>query len=303
MLQLRIRTSCFAVWSQISIPAMTATAIEPAACADFIGKWRAREPEMTFAEPFCPGPLRARFQLWGALLLELRESAFELSDALVMEAKSAWWAEELGRTAMHAARHPLTQALVHEAQMPLPWPQLGNGMLASAASEPRPADADAAIAGMRPLAEGIVAFEAALFPGESFAAGNEQALHVNVSNAVVVHLLVERLRMGLSSQDGGRIPMSLLARHRITAAQLVEPDGAAAIADWAQQLLAFAPARLRGASLYRRTHSAFDRRALQRHAQRRTAAPAPPLRALWLAWTAARQDSAAATRAYATPAG
>jgi len=282
---------------------MTATVIDPAACAEFIGKWRAREPEMTFAEPFCPRPLRMRFQLWGALLLALREAAFELSDARVIEAKSAWWAEELGRTATHGARHPLTQALVHEAQMPLPWPQLGNGLLASAASEPRPADADAAIAGIRPMAEGILAFEAALFPGESFDADNEHALHANVSNAVVVHLLAERLRAGLSSQDGGRIPLSLLARHRITVAQLVEPAGAAAIADWAQQLLAFAPARLRGASLYRRTLSAFDRRTLQRHAQRRTVAPANPLQALWLAWTAARHGSGALSRTPATPAG
>ena len=286
--------------------AMLMAATDTAACADFIGKWRAREPEMTFAEPFCPRPLRTRFQLWGALLLELREAAFELSDARVIEAKSAWWAEELARTAQLGARHPLTQALVYEAQRALPWPQLGNGLLASAASESRPADSDAAIAGMRPLAEGILAFEAALFPGPQsdapFNARREHALHAEVSNAIVVHLLTERLRAGLWSEDGGRIPLSLLARHRITAAQLVEPAGAAVIADWAQQLLAFAPVRLDGASLYRRVHSAFDRRTLQRHVQHRDATPAHPLHALWLGWVAARRSPRTVARTYDTPA-
>ena len=263
-------------------------ATDTAGCADFIGKWHVREPEMTFAEPFCPRPLRMRFRLWGALLQELREAAFELSDARVIEAKSAWWAEELARTARLRARHPLTQALLHEAQMALPWPQLGNGLLASAASEPRPADSDAAIVGLRPLAEGILSFEAALFGGSQFDARRERAQHADASNAVVVHLLAQRLRVGLWSEDGGRIPLSLLARHRITAAQLIEPAGIAAIADWAQQLLVLAPARCIGGSLYRRARSAFDRRALQRLAQHRGATPAHPLGALWLAWGAAR---------------
>ena len=250
---------------------------------------------MTLAEPFCLRPLRMRFRLWGALLQELREAAFELSDARVIEVKSAWWAEELARSAQHAARHPLTQALLHEAtlhslpsQIALPWAQLGNGLLASAASEPRPADSDAAIAGMRPLADGILCFESALFGGAPFDARRERAQHADASNAVVVHLLAQRLRVGLGSEDAGRIPLSLLARHRITAGQLVEPAGASAIADWAQQLLGIAPARCIGGSLYRRARSAFDHRTLQRVAEHHAATPTHPFRALWLAWGAAR---------------
>ena len=257
---------------------------------------------MTFAEPFCPRPLRIRFRLWGALLQALREAAFELSDARVIEAKSAWWAEELVRTARLSARHPLTQALVHEVQMALPWPQLGNGLLASAASEPRPTDSDSTIAGMRPLAEGIVSFEAALFGGAPFDARRAHAQHADASNAVVVHLLAQRLRAGLWGEDAGRIPLSLLARHRISAAQLIEPAGAVAIADWAQQLLVLAPARCIDGSLYRRTRSAFDRRALQRLAQQHPATPAHPLRALWLAWGAARGGFRTSSRTSATPA-
>lgn len=270
-------------------------------CADCIGKWHAREPEMRFAEPFCPRLLRVRFRLWGALLLELREAAFELSDARVIEAKTAWWAEELARSAQHAARHPLTQALLREpmlqAQTALPWSQLGRALLASAASDPRPADSDAAIAGMRPLAEAMPAFEAALFGEASLAAGREPAQPADAANASVAHLLGERLRVGLHSEDGGRIPLSLLARHRITVAQLVEPVGAAAIADRAQQLLLIVPVRLNGASLYRRARWAYDRRSLQRIAQQHAATPAHPLRALWMAWAAARHSPHTAAHA------
>lgn len=268
---------------------------------------------MVFAEPFCPPLLRARFQIWGALLMELREAAFELSDARVIEAKSAWWAEELARSSQHAARHPLTQALVNEAalhspqpqpqpQSALPWAQLGNGLLMSAASQPRPVDRDAAIAGMRPLAEGVVAFESALFGEPTLVAGCEPAKREEASDAVVAHLLGERLRVGLHSDDGGRIPLALLARHRITAAQLAEPTGAAAVIDWAQQVLALAPERLSGGTLFRRARSAFDIRALQRIARHRPPTPARPLAALWLAWRAARHGPHAAPHVHTTPA-
>jgi hypothetical protein len=278
-------------------------ATDPADCADYIGKWHAREPEMAFAEPFCARALRPRFRLWGALLLELREAAFELSDARVIEAKSAWWAEELARTARLSARHPLTRALVRDAQMALPWPQLGNGLLASAASDPRPTDGMAALAGMRPLAEGILAFECALFGGGPVAADRQVALHEAAASTVVVHLLGERLRVGLWGEDGGRIPLSLLARHRISAARLVEPAGSAAIADWAQQLLVLAPVRLGSTSLYRRVRSAFDRRALQDLALERLPVPTHPLRALWLAWGAARAGTWSVSVADGRPAG
>lgn len=273
-----------------------------------IGQWRAREPEMVFAESFCPPPLRTQFRIWGALLMELRQAAFELSDARVIEAKSAWWAEELARSAQYAARHPLTQALVNEAalhsphqQVPLPWAQLGNGLLVSATSEPRPVDCDAAIAGMRPLAEGMLGFESALFGAAALETRREPAECADASNAVVAHLLGERLRVGLGSDDGGRIPLALLARHHITAAQLVEPAGAAAVAEWAQQLLTLAPVRRSGTTLYRHVRSAFDRRALQRIAQQRPPTPARPLAALWLAWRAARRGSQAVLHKHNTP--
>ena len=57
------------------------------AVAAFIAKWRVREPRMVYAEVFCPVHC-VRDAPWGALLFELREAAFELSDARLIEAKS-----------------------------------------------------------------------------------------------------------------------------------------------------------------------------------------------------------------------
>jgi hypothetical protein len=58
----------------------------------FVAKWHRREPEMALAEVFCAPEQRARFRAWGALVHELREAAFELSDARVTAVKSQWWA-------------------------------------------------------------------------------------------------------------------------------------------------------------------------------------------------------------------
>ena len=245
--------------------------------AEFIAKWRAREPEMAYAEVFCPRPLRARFALWGALLCELRAAAFELSDARLIEAKSAWWADESLRCAQGAPRHPLTRAI---AAPQLPWNGLARGLVSPAHTDPsRPSDRDAALAAVTPLAEGIVAMETALFDTEVASAA---------SVAIKLHLLGERLRTGLAAADGGRIPLSLLARHGITSAMLAQPQGAAAVSDWAAELASALPPDLRNATVYRRTRAAFDGWLLREHAAGRVRHTIPSLQALRLAWRAAR---------------
>ena len=249
----------------------------PEQAVEFIAKWREREPEMAYAEVFCPRPLRGRFALWGALLFELRAAAFELSDARLIEAKSAWWADESLRCAQAAPRHPLTQAL---AAPQLPWSALARGMILVAEVESaRPAGRDAAIAAVTPLADGIAAMETVLFD-----AGDASA----ASAAVAVHLLAERLRIGVGAADGGRIPLSLLARHGITSAMLVQPQGAMAMSDWAAELVSALPTDLRRAALYRRTRCAFDAWLLRERAAGRVRHTIPSLRALRIGWRAAR---------------
>ena len=254
----------------------------PAAVAAFLDKWHAREPEMVYAEVFCPRPLRPRFELWGALLFELREAAFELSDARLVEAKSAWWAEELLRCAQDAPRHPLTRAI---AMPQAPWNALARGMLAMARRDASlPADRDAALASVAPLADGIASIEAALFH-----APNTQA----ASRATGVQLLCERLRTGLAHADGGCVPLSLLARHGMPRPSLARPQGAPVVADWAAELVAMQPSGFAGMALYRSMRTAFDGWFLRELAAYRRQRAMPRLRALRLAWFAARGTHAA----------
>ncbi|MFN3843079.1 MAG: hypothetical protein ACK4RW_07405 [Rehaibacterium terrae] len=245
---------------------------------DYVGKWRAREPEMEIGELFVPASLRPRFRAWGALLFELREAAFELSDARVIAAKSGWWVEELVALAQGRARHPVTHALLGPGDPP--WTMLARGLAECAQDDSRPADRDAALAGMMPLARGIVAMEAALFDGVHDA---------DAERAVAVHLLLHRLLVGLTAEDAGRVPLSLLARHGVTAAELAGERGLPVRRDWARELAGSLPARLPRAGLYRRLSLAFDRQRLARLARRgRLDAGAGPATA-WHAWRAARR--------------
>ncbi|HTA66576.1 MAG TPA: hypothetical protein VK753_13855 [Xanthomonadaceae bacterium] len=243
----------------------------------FIAKWRAREPEMAFAEVFCPRTVRARFGLWGALVFEWREAAFELSDARPTEVKCSWWADESLRCAQDAPRHPLTVAL----SMPgLPWHALARGLSAMADAEPsRPVDREAALASVAPLADAVAMVEGALFDAPSAE---------DAKRAVAVHLLGERLRIGLMAADGGRVPLSLLARHGLRAQDLSGPQGEPAACDWARELAAALPSQPFDAALYRRACGAFDGWHLRERAAGRTRRM-PSLRALTLAWRSARQ--------------
>ena len=240
---------------------------------EFVAKWRAREPEMVWAEVFCPRPQKGRFAVWGALLCELRAAAFELSDARLIEAKSAWWAEESLRSAQSAPRHPLTQAL---AAAELPWTSLATALVAAPQAESsRPVDRDAALAAMAPIANAVAAMEAALFGGAS----NEAA-----ARAIAVHLLSERLR----AADGSQVPLNLLARHGRSGETLMQPDAAIVWADWAAELASQLPRDLQQAPLYRRTRSAFDGWMLRQRSAGRDRRGLPPLSALGLAWRSAR---------------
>ena len=232
---------------------------------------------MAFAEVFCPRASRPRFALWGALVFAWRQAAFELSDARPTEAKCAWWADEAGRSAQGQPRHPLTRAL---SEPGLPWTLLSEGLIAAAHAEPRrPVDRDDALASVAPLASAISAMECALFAANGGA---------GAQRAVAVHLLCERLRVGLSAPDGGRIPLSMLARHGVAAGTLDRPEGEPVVRDWARELRDAMPAALDDAPLYRRSRSAFDDWHLRALAEGRRKAMPPP-RALLLAWRAARR--------------
>ncbi|GAB2505740.1 hypothetical protein [Arenimonas alkanexedens] len=242
--------------------------------AHFVEKWQRREPEMALAEVFCPPGERVVFRAWGALLHELREATFELSDARVTAAKTQWWAEELLLVARGAGRHPVCVGLPPG----LPWAALARAVVEQGAFDARPADAAQALAQLAPLAEAIAAIEAGVLGASP------------PVPAVAVHLLLQRLPRGLADDDQARLPLNLLARHGLTVAQVAQGQGEPLLRDWARELLALLPPPAAPASLYRRLRTGFDRIRLRRLAAGRGFDPPPALASVWRAWRLARAD-------------
>ncbi len=250
---------------------MSAPAVDPA--AHFVTKWHRREPEMALAEVFCPPAQRPPFRAWGALVHELREAAFELSDARVTAVKCQWWAEELVALAQGPGRHPLSAAL---ARPGLPWLPLARALLEQAQFDARPASAEIAIDQLLPLASALAGVEAALFESAPAPAP-----------ALAVHLLLQRLPQGLMAPDQARLPLNLLARHGLTTAQVAAGQGEPLLRDWALALDAALPIAGPGC-LFRRVRSGFDRARLARIAAGRGFNPPPAPASLWRAWRVAR---------------
>jgi len=248
---------------------------EPA-LAHFLGKWRQREPEMQFAEVFCPEEGKLRFRAWGALLHEFREAMFELSDPRVSGIKTAWWAEEMIGLGQGRQRHPLSSAMLG---VDAPWSALGRALLERDAGEFRADDTGQAVALLLPTATAVLAVESAVFGARESA---------DASLSLALHWLLQRLPQGLSAADKARIPMHLFARHGISPAQLEAGQAAALLQDWGRELAAAMPVAVPGAALLRRSRHRFDQASLARLAAGRGLAPAAPPFSLWRAWHAAR---------------
>lgn len=246
------------------------------ALAHFVGKWRQREPEMQFAEVFCPEAAKPRFRAWGALLHEFREAMFELSDPRVTGIKTAWWAEEMIGLGQDRQRHPLTSVMVGVAA---PWPALARALLERDAGELRAEDTGQAVAMLLPTASGVLAVESAIFGARESA---------DASRSLAVHWLLQRLRQGVASADQARIPMHLFARHGISAAHAEPGAEQALLRDWGRELAAAMPARVPGAALLRRGRHRFDEAILERLAAGKGLAEPAPVPSLWRAWRAAR---------------
>jgi len=249
-----------------------------AAVDAFVAKAWTREPEMRIAEVFCGGKHRSVFEAWGALLHELREAAFELSDERVAEAKCAWWAEELEGWSQGRYRHPLGRALYSRSA---PWLSLGRSWLQVAGIDSRPDDADAAIGALAGPARAVADIESSLFPVGTRAVETDA-----VVRSIAIHWLAMRLPAGLAARDRGHVPLHLVARH---GQQAIEPGPAQAalLRDWATELGARLPANDTG-RLFRRCRTAFDRARLAHLARTGQGGEPAALATLWRAWRAAR---------------
>lgn len=244
------------------------------------GKAEAREPLLGAAAGFVPMGSRAVFMAWVALLEELRECLFELSDPRVTAVKAGWWAEELDGVARGAARHPLTRALVRCGG---PWAGVGGALLAVASDDAPAADRDGAFALLLPLAKALVRIEAHLFGATTEFDAQARCL--------AVHWLRHRLERGLEASDRGRVPLALFARHGLRREQLAGSEGEALRRDWAGQLQSLLPdAPVPGWAYSRVIVLQADRRALRMAAEghRPSKHPLRGFSDVWHAWRCAR---------------
>lgn len=270
---------------------MSAAAQEPT-FQPYLERWRVREPEMQFAEPFVPAHLLARFRAWGVVLAELETSLFTPSEVQVASRRLAWWCEELHGT---QPQHPAARALR----------QAGGGQAAAAVAmaahglaeaEPAPPDTAATMALLQPLARAVAAAEMELFAAGARddvldAGGDGPRLHETaIAAGTLVRWAPQLASLPLLRE---RLPMHLLARHGGTSGAAVGEGVGAVAADLAAELLAWtsqcAPAPL---PLYRALRWCYDAVRLQRTARGRMPAlerPVPgPLQATLRAWSAAR---------------
>ena len=240
----------------------------------FVSKWYAREPEMQFAEVFVPHSEKLLFHAWGALLHELKHTLFELSDARVTEVKTAWWADEFQRMSIGQPRHPITQALV---DVPAPWISLSKSMFSVIETAAiRASNTQQAMTNLLPFANAVIEIEDLVF--DCRIATSEKIF--------AVHCLLHRLPHGLAADDQARIPMHLMARHSINAAQLPTIGQNGLLQDWATELNSVLGEKAAG-SLFRRARTRFDQVQLANLMAAKGMKKAPSPKLLWWAWRAA----------------
>lgn len=237
---------------------------------DFLQKWRAAWPEWPLAQVFLPEAQRAVAEAWLALQLEWVEAAWGGEDPTPGFAKLAWWQDELRGWQKGARRHPLGRVL---QRAPAPWGRLADALdaLRAARAQVLRGEFDAAAAALSPAAAGIAACEPALFAAEQ--------VDVSAPPAEVAHA------DAAAASGPALVCWALIAQHRLWHGVGELPADVRRVR---ADLLAAWPGA-RGGSRAGRVHAALVRARLQRlTAGTVAAAPVPPLRALWVAWRAAR---------------
>jgi hypothetical protein len=250
------------------------TDTSPQELQHFVSKWYAREPEMQFAEVFVPASEKAQFPIWGALLHELKHTLFELSDSHVTDIKTAWWADEFQRLANAQPRHPITQALNN---VDAPWASLSSSLFGVIeTTSTRASNTEQAIDLLLPFSTALIEIEDKIFNVKTATA----------KEIFAVHCLVQRLPHGLSSEDQARLPMHLMARHNVNAAQLANIGNSGLLQDWALELHTQLEHKVAG-SLFRSARMRFDQALLTHLMAGKGFIKASAPKHLWRAWRAA----------------
>jgi hypothetical protein len=164
-------------------------------------------PEIVMSLIFCPADQRQRWQLMSALMCELLEAAFGLSDERPARVKLEWWQQEAEAACRASPQHPLTAAL----------DELG-GVDFSALPE-----------AILALLEGLdnarpASFDALIQQHMQWSLALARMLQSKSAGSVFWQL---RYAMKANRYGPGVLPMDLAARHQLRSKQLSEASEAA----------------------------------------------------------------------------
>jgi phytoene/squalene synthetase len=219
----------------------------------FLDKWRARWPEWTFVERFVNEADRARTVAWFALLQEFDDMLNTTGDTTPVDAKLAWWGEELRSWSAQRSRHPLGRLL---EPVRAPWAQLAEALPSLIEARARPSSAAQARAALSAYAAAVAAVEAAMF---------NAALLPGAAEAVLTQTLAQRVQeLGVAAA----------------------PQEFGSEADWERVLQASWPARVAGPRP-RRLYASLARSRQQARLRGGEYQPGPA-GLLWRSWWAAR---------------
>ncbi|HNR92323.1 MAG TPA: squalene/phytoene synthase family protein [Dokdonella sp.] len=271
-----------------------------AAFAGFESKWIAALPEFGLALRFVDPANRTARAALACIGYEIEHAASHIGEAEVAAGKLRWWLEELDAFAAGAPRHPLTRALAAEVDARRVPHASWHGVIAAALArlDDTPATTlDALLDAHRDLHRHLAEAGRALFADDAVAV---------VAEAGALRRILRDAFAAAHADVPSRLvlPLELLARHRLTRADLAitSPSREAALREFAALLA------VRLDAIDRAVLPVID--AVAVHAERarcgklarareplRLAASAftqLPLSAAWQGWRAARRHAHAA---------
>lgn len=185
------------------------------AFASFERKWLDANPEQSAVLIFLDAPQRRRASAFGTLVHELSHTAFGVRESSVAAAKLAWWREELDAASAGVARHPISRELFVDEQVRSigaeRWRALIEGAFAQLDPGP-PASFDDAATQLSAFYMPVAEIEIRLESPHSHDVPTVAALW-NLSH------MLHSLASGAASHEHARLPLDVLARHRVSRAE------------------------------------------------------------------------------------
>jgi phytoene synthase len=203
---------------------------EPATAAwlEFRDKWFESEPDARVAQLFFPALRELRIQTLLTLEHEFAATAFAASDADVALAKLGWWAEELHGLSAAAPRHPLSGLLDAGAASELARAAAAAGRIAALESVAQSTELIGLTAAMTAPFTQVLARQC----------GEPEPGPAQIEALAAVRVVRELARWRRFVAPGrARVPLDLLARHRLTRGELAADSPSRSVARLAEDLL------------------------------------------------------------------